>query len=70
MGELRQRSRVFKAAVPSRIIGRLCPLTHADKLSIRGLLESPDAALCRARNNVSAPVAVEVHLSGLSGEGN
>ena len=42
------------------------------KLSIRGLfrglLESPDAALCRARNNVSAPVAVEVHLSGLSGE--
>jgi hypothetical protein len=38
------------------------------KLSIRGLLESPDAALCRARNNVSALVTVEVHLSGLSGQ--
>ena len=28
-------------------------------LYLRGLLESPDAALCRARSDVSAPVAVD-----------
>jgi hypothetical protein len=52
-----------------RIVGRFCPLTYEHKRFVRGLLEGPDAALCRARKSRLGACSHGAHLSWLSGEG-